>query len=216
MSKLKEIAQRTQDMMSSDVIKKVFKYKSVIFMIIYHLCPIDVVPDVFPFVGQLDEVFITIWSMCNLVLGTQEEVPNYVSTSQENAKTTQIVNGIVQVADRVKQSLAETSKMEQVQMLEVEMPNIHPNVQNISVEIQDVQEKVSMVEIQNDQVGMYMETVQNGQTEVQEFETKTMWQVEEPQINAEPEVSEESSRDDVVDEENIAITFNGKSFNLDL
>ena len=253
MNNVQSMALKTKKALSSDIVKKVFKYKSVIFMIIYHLCPIDVVPDAFPFVGQIDEVFITVWSMCNIILGTQEEVPNYVSSSPQDTSLNQVVNGIGQVANVIKQSPSQTSKSAQIQMLAAGMQNIQAGVQTIKAGMQTAQAGKPVMEMQNMQTGMpVMETknmqtgmpmmamqniqagmhtpemqtvpavqneplaMQNMQAGMQNPVTETIQQVEASKIIEEPLTTTEYDADEEIDIENTKITFNGKSFDIDL
>ena len=253
MNNAQSMALKTKKALSSDIVKKVFKYKSVILMIIYHLCPIDVLPDAIPLVGQIDEIFITVWSMCNIILGTQEEVPNYVSSSPQDTSLNQVVNGIGQVANVIKQSPSQTSKSAQIQMLAAGMQNIQAGVQTIKAGMQTAQAGKPVMEMQNMQTGMpVMETknmqtgmpmmamqniqagmhtpemqtvpavqneplaMQNMQAGMQNPVTETIQQVEASKIIEEPLTTTEYDADEEIHIENTKITFNGKSFDIDL
>lgn len=265
MNNAQSMALKTKKALSSDIVKKVFKYKSVILMIIYHLCPIDVLPDAIPLVGQIDEIFITVWSMCNIILGTQEEVPNYVSSSPQDTSLNQVVNGIGQVANVIKQSPSQTSKSAQIQMLAAGMQNIQAGVQTIKagmqtdqagkpvMEMQNMQTGMPVMETKNMQTGMPMMAMQNMQTGMpmmamqniqagmhtpemqtvpavqneplamqnmqagmQNPVTETIQQVEASKIIEEPLTTTEYDADEEIDIENTKITFNGKSFDIDL
>ena len=259
MNNAQSMSLKTKKALSSDIVKKVFKYKSVILMIIYHLCPIDVLPDAIPLVGQIDEIFITVWSMCNIILGTQEEVPNYVSSSPQDTSLNQVVNGIGQVANVIKQSPSQTSKSAQIQMLAAGMQNIQAGVQTIQagmqtaqagnpvmetknmqtgmpmMAMQNMQAGMAMTGMQNMQAGMYtpkMQTVpvetsvptiqnellqmKNVQAEIQNPVMETIQQVEESKIIEEPLTTAKYNADEEIDIANTKITFNGKSFDIDL
>lgn len=135
---------------------------------------------------------------------------------------------IGQVANVIKQSPSQTSKSAQIQMLAAGMQNIQAGVQTIKagmqtaqagkpvMEMQNMQTGMPVMETKNMQTGMPMMAMQNMQAGMQNPVTETIQQVEASKIIEEPLTTTEYDADEEIDIENTKITFNGKSFDIDL
>lgn len=94
MSKIKDTAKKTKRILTNETIKFLFAHKSFLIAILYPL-----LPDFIPVLGELDDILVIVWQVCNILTNEFESTPAYIHASANANKLSRIRQGTEMAAE---------------------------------------------------------------------------------------------------------------------
>ena len=88
MCKIKDTAKKTKRILTNETVKFLFAHKSFLIVILYPL-----LPDFIPVLGELDDILVIVWQVCNILTNEFEATPAYMHASANSNKLSRIRQG---------------------------------------------------------------------------------------------------------------------------
>lgn len=94
MGKIKDTAKKTKRILTNETVKFLFAHKSFLIVILYPL-----LPDFIPVIGELDDILVIVWQVCNILTNEFESTPAYMHASANDNKLSRLRQGTEVVAE---------------------------------------------------------------------------------------------------------------------